>query len=376
MDKKVKILVINPGSTSTKVAYFEDEKQLYRGELDVKAENLKGVTTAMAELDERERTVMDFMRENGIDENELDIIVSRGGILPACDGGAYKVNQLMIDILTYAPEKEHASNVGCMIAKKIADRLGIDAVIYDPPVVDEFTEIAHMTGVPEIRIKPIGHMLNSRCVSREVAKKIGKPYEECNFIVAHYGGGCSVSAHKKGRIVDQINDDIGSMSTQRAGRIPTGEMIKLCYSGKYTEKEMHRKLIGNSGFVAYFGTQDALEVENMAKSGDEKAQLVYAAMAYQCGKMIGEIAAAFKGEVDRIIFTGGMSHSKYFLDQVIDYVKFIAPIEIVPGEREMEGLALGALRVVRGDEKAKEWDILPVGCSSQEEFYGKYVTKG
>ncbi|MGI5971476.1 MAG: butyrate kinase [Oscillospiraceae bacterium] len=366
-----KILVINTGSTSTKVAIYENETEKAKAELSVDSDAFRGMTSAVDELGIREKAVCDFLEENNVDPASLDIIVTRGGILPSCEGGAYRINQLMVDILRYAPVKEHASNVACMIGKAIADRYGKPAIIYDPPVVNEFTEIAQMTGLPDVRVHPVGHMLNSRCVSYVVAEKIGKPYKECNFIVAHYGGGYSVSAHKKGRIVDQINDDIGSMSPQRAGRIPTGELIKLCYSGKYTEREMVRKLIGNAGFVGYFGTQDAREVEKMARNGDQKAILVWQAMAYQCGKAIGEIACVLKGEVDRIIFTGGVSYSKYFLDQVIDYVKWIAPIEIVPGEREMEGLAMGALRVLRGEE-AKDWTILPEGFNTPEEFYAKY----
>lgn len=375
MKETIRVLVINTGSTSTKAAYFENGREVAREDLTADETVQRGMDTVLEELDLREREVLGFLERVGIEPAKLGAVACRGGILPPCRGGAYWVNQLMVDVLTYAPGKEHASNLSCMIGRKIADRWDIPAMIYDAPTVDEMPEIAHLTGLPELRIRPMAHVLNSRCVCRAEAERLGKPYEECGFIVAHCGGGSSVTAHEKGRLIWQANNDIGAMSPQRAGRLPTGELVDLCFSGQFDRKQLQRRLGSRSGFAAWFGTQDARQVESMIRAGDPRAELVYSALAVQNAQMIGEAAAVMKGAVDRIILTGGMAYSQRLTGQIRGCVEWIAPVSVHPGERELEGLAQGALRVLQGREQAKEWNILPAGCSSEQDFYEKYANR-
>ena len=368
------IFVINTGSTSTKIALFKNDVLIVKDELHVPAEKLKKMVRAIDQLELRIEMVENFLKEKEILISSLDIVVARGGITPPCKGRAYKVNQLMIDVLTYAPLSQHASSLSCMIGKKIVEKHNIPVIVYDSSSVSELDDIAKVTGIPEIHnLTTKGHVLNSRKVGRDVAKKIGKEYEDCRFVIAHFGGSISVTMHRDGKIVDSLNAYNGPMAPQRAGRIPSDELVKLCYSGKYTELELLKKLNGNSGFVAYFGTQDAKEVMDLVKSGDKKAKLIVEAMAYQSAKAIGELSVGLYGKVDRIIFTGGLAYSKTFTDLVAERTRFIAPIEILPGEYEMEALALAGIDVLNGVEIAKEYDVLPKEYKTKEEFYDKKV---
>lgn len=369
-----KILVINTGSTSTKVAFFEDETMLINEELKVPEEEIRGKLKAVEQIDFRVETVRDFMERNGIKLENLDIISCRGGSVPPCKSGAYYVNQAMVDVLTYAPVTQHESSLSCMIGLKIAGER-IPVIIYDSINTDEFDDISRITGVPEIQNFSRGHVLNTRSVGRRLCEKRGIDYCKSNVIVAHFGGSISISAHRNGKIVDMVTPFNGPMSPQRAGRLFTIELIAMCYSGKYTQQELYKKLNGKSGFAAYFGTQDARTVFEMVENGDEKARLIVSAMAYQCAKGIAEMAAVFSGKVDFIAYTGGMARSKLFTDMISERIGFIAPIEIMPGEFEMQALASGALRVLNGQEEAAVFDLLPKGYASMEEFYRNFAIK-
>jgi len=375
MKDTCRIFAVNTGSTSTKIALFENETQLKKAELIMPPEELQNKLKAVEQLDYRLRMVSDFMEKEGIDVSDLDIIVARGGPVPYCEGGAYAVNEYMADVLTYAPTSQHESALSAMIGLGLTKSKGIPVIIYDAINTDEFLPVAAISGVPELRNRPAGHVLNTRKVGRELAKRIGKPYEECRFVIAHFGGSISVSAHHCGKIIDMVHAFNGPMSPQRAGRVSTNDLITLCFSGAYTESELRRKLNGKSGFAGYFGTQDARKVLKMVEDGDDTARLVVDALAYQCAKGVAEMTIALNGEVDRIIFTGGMAHSRLFTDLVAKRVAFLAPVEIFPGEYEMEALAEGGLRVLRGEEPVKEFALLPKGYATREEFYSRIGKK-
>lgn len=350
-----KILVINPGSTSTKVALYEDEKEVFSNTLDHPAEEIEKYNKVQDQFEMRRDAVLSLLRNNGYDVNKLSAVVGRGGMLPAVKSGAYKVNDKMVDRLKNNPVVEHASNLGALIAYDIANIAGVSAYIYDSVRVDELNDIARISGMPDIKRASTSHALNSRAMAMKAAKKYGKKYSDMNFVVAHLGGGISVSVHEKGKMVDIIADDEGPFSPERAGRVPCKQLIDLCYSGKYDKKAMHKKLRGNGGLKAYLNTVDAREVEKIIENGDDKAKLIYEAMAYQVSKGIGELATVVEGKVDAIILTGGIAYSKMLTSWIKKRVEFIAPVEIMPGENEMESLALGTLRVLRQEETAREY---------------------
>jgi butyrate kinase len=363
------ILVINTGSTSTKVAIYRDEEKTLQANLVMPEELLKHSVSAVDQLPFRSKVVADWLAENGYAADDLDIIACRGGPLPPVNGGAYKVNQLMVDVLKYAPVSSHESALSCMIGANIAAGTGTPVIIYDSVSVDELNDIARYTGYPFIKNSGRGHVLNTRMVSKIVAKKLGIKYEDGTFIVVHLGGSISVSAHEKGRIVDSVNAFNGPMSTQRAGRLPTDALIRLCYSGEYNQRGLIKMLNGDSGYKAYFGTQDARKVSEMVDAGDKFAKEVTCALAYQTAKAVAEMRIAVDTPVDRIIITGGMANFRFVTGFIENKVSFIAPIEILPGEFEMEALAKGALDVLLGKEIPKEYDILPAAYASVDEFY-------
>jgi len=349
------ILAINPGSTSTKIALYEDEKEVFTKTLEHSVEELAKYDNIQDQYEMRKDAVLSFLKEKNFDIKSLSAVVGRGGMLPPVKAGAYLVNELMLDTLKFRPAIEHASNLGAPIAYEIAKEAGVNAYIYDSVRADELIDIARISGMPDILRTSTCHVLNTRAMAMKVAKKYGKRYDEMNFVVAHLGGGISINVHEKGRIVDIISDDEGPFSPERAGRVPCGNLIDLCFSGKFDKKTMHKKLRGNGGLKAYLGTTDAREVEKMIESGDEKAKLIYEAMAYQVAKGIGELATVVNGDVDAIILTGGIAHSKMLTSWIKKRVEFIAPVEIMAGENEMESLAYGILRVLRGEEKAREY---------------------
>ncbi|HHV26323.1 MAG TPA: butyrate kinase [Tissierellia bacterium] len=350
-----KILAINPGSTSTKIALYDDEKEIFTKTLEHPIDEIEKYDKTIDQFEMRKDLIISFLKENGYDIDDLSAVVGRGGMLPTVKSGAYTVNEAMIDVLSNRPVMEHASNLGAPIAYEIAKMARVKAYIYDSVRTDELKDIARISGMPDIPRTSTCHVLNTRATAMKVAKKYGKRYQDMNFVVAHLGGGVSLNVHEKGRIVDIISDDEGPFSPERAGRVPCRELIDLCFSGKYDKKTMQKKLRGNGGLRAYLDTVDAREVEKMIKDGDEKASIIYEAMAYQVAKGIGELATVVDGEVDAIILTGGIAYSHMMVSWIKKRVKFLAPVEVMPGENEMESLAYGTLRVLKGEEAAREY---------------------
>lgn len=348
-----KILVINPGSTSTKIAVFEDELKLWEKNIEHSGQELAENETVDKQLILRKKAILSAMEENGTSVNELTAAVGRGGE-PTVDlsAGGYIVNDVLREGLKKT--RFHASNLGGLLAFEIASPKGLLSYIYDAVSSDELCDIARITGIPEIRRKSFCHVLNSKAMARKVASAKGGKYSGMNFVVAHLGGGVSVSAHEKGRIIDVITDDGGPFSPERSGSIPLNYIIDMCYGGQYDKTEMLRKIRGMGGIKAHLGVHDCREVERMIENGDEKARQVYEAFAYQISKGIGELSPTLSGKIDAIIITGGIAYSKMLTNWIKERVEFIAPVEIVPGENELESLALGALRILRGEETAKE----------------------
>ncbi|MGD9568898.1 MAG: butyrate kinase [Sedimentibacter sp.] len=350
-----KILAINPGSTSTKFSLYEDEKEIFTKKFDHPLEQIEKFENVEDQLNMRKDLIMTFLKEKNIDINELSAVVARGGMLPPVKSGAYVINDLMIDRVENRPVMEHASNLAAPIAYDISKEAGIPAYIYDSVMSDELPDIARISGMPDLPRTSASHVLNTRAMAIKAAKERGKKYEDMNIIVAHLGGGISLNVHEKGRIIDMVGDDEGPFSPERAGKVPCRELINLCYSGKYDKKTMQRKLRGYGGLRAYLNTIDAREVQQMVTDGNEYAKLIYEAMAYQIAKGIGELATVVEGNVDLIILTGGIAYSQMLTEWIIKRIRFIAPVEILPGENEMEALAFGALRVLRGEEIAREY---------------------
>ena len=276
-------------------------------------------------------------------------------MLKPIQGGTYRVNQEMIDYVKQAPRGEHASNLGCVLAKELADEINVDAFIVDPVAVDEMEDIARFTGMPEIKRQSLFHALNQKAVSLKAAKKLNKNYNELNLIVTHLGGGISVGVHKHGKVVDVNNalDGDGPMSPERSGGVPIGPLYKMAMSGEFTLKEIKKKNYGSGGMVAYLGTNDGFEIEKRIKEGDEFAKFILEVMCYQIAKEIGSASTVLKGKVDAIVLTGGLAYDKMIIDLIKERVSFISDILVFPGEDEMEALAYGGLRVLRGQEKAK-----------------------
>ena len=347
------ILAINPGSTSTKISVYQNEKELFTETLDHDIVELEKYEHVQDQFLMRKKLVEMALEEKGIDLSKLSAVVGRGGMLPPVKSGAYEVNEAMLDVLKNRPALEHASNLGGIIAFEIADRLGIKAYIYDSVRVDELQDIARVSGMPEIPRTSTVHALNSRAMAMKAARQYNKKYSEVNAIVAHLGGGISLSVHSKGQMIDIISDDEGPFSPERAGRVPCKQLIDLCFSGQYNERTVHKMLRGNGGLKAYLGTHDARNVEKMISEGNDEAKRVYEAMAYQVAKGIGELATVVDGDVDFIVLTGGIAYSKMLTEWIIKRVKFIAPIALLPGENEMESLANGTLRVLKGEETAR-----------------------
>lgn len=353
-----RILVINPGSTSTKIAVFDDENEIFKVNISHPVEEIQKYPKIIDQFEFRKEVIMKELARAGIPKESLSAVVGRGGLLRPIPSGTYAVTEKMLEDLKAEVQGEHASNLGAMIADSIAQELNIPAFIVDPVVVDEMEEIARITGLPMIRRRSILHALNQKKVARQAAADIGKPYEELNLIVVHLGGGISVGAHKKGRIVDvnnALNGD-GPFALERAGSLPAADLVELCFSGKYTKPEIKKLLAGKGGIVAHLGTNDMRAVEEMVKNGDPKATLIIQAMAYNVAKWIGAMATVLEGKVDAVVLTGGLAYYRYFVDLIKERCEFIAPVYIYPGEDEMKALAEGALRVLKGEEKARIYE--------------------
>lgn len=352
-----KLLIINPGSTSTKIGVYEDENPILIETLRHSSDEIGKYATIYDQFKFREEVILSVLKEKGFDIKTLDAVVGRGGMLKPIESGTYAVNEAMLQDLKIGVQGQHASSLGGILANEIAKPLGIPAFIVDPTVVDELDEVARISGMPELSRISIFHALNQKAVGRRYAKENGTKYEELNLVIAHMGGGISVGAHKHGRVVD-VNNALhgdGPFSPERTGGLPVGDLIKLCYSGKYTLEEMLKKINGKGGYVAYLNTNDARKVEEAANAGDKKAQLVEDAMAYQVAKEIGQCAVVLSGKVDAIIITGGIAYGKAVVNYIKEKVQFIAPVVIYPGEDELLALAQGGLRVLKGEEKEKEY---------------------
>lgn len=350
MSEKNLILTINFGSTSSKMAVYENEKELCRYETTHERDTL-GPIKEQKEM--RKNAVLHLLEENNILLTDLTAISARAGVLPPLNAGAYKINENMVDFLVNRPIAEHAANLCAVIAYEIAQEQGIPAYIYDSGTTDQMNEIARISGIPEIKRKSLGHFENMRAVAFKVADKLGCSLNELNLVVAHLGGGITMGVFEQGRVVDLISDDDGPFSPERSGGLPSSWLAQMFLSGKYDEKEIFSKIRGKGGLLAYLGTADAREVEKRILDGDEYAELIYKAMAYQVAKGIGQLATVVKGNVRRIVLTGGIAHSKMFTEWVTEAVEFIADVDIYPGENELEALAHGVLRVIRGSESAQ-----------------------
>lgn len=354
---KYKLLVINPGSTSTKVSVYEDEKEIFKETLRHSVEEISKFNRIIEQKDFRTEVILKMLQDNNVDIKELDAVVGRGGLLKPLSSGTYKVNNKMIDDLKNNPKGEHAANLGAIIADQIANSIGKVSYIVDPVVVDEMEDIARISGMPEISRRSFFHALNQKAVSKRYAQEKGIAYEELNLIVTHIGGGISVGVHKNGRVIDVNNtiDGEGAFSPERSGGIPAGDLARMCFSGKYTLDEILKKITGKGGFVGYLNSNDGRVVEAAMLVGDEKTRLIHDAMAYQVSKDIGAAAAVLKGKVDAIILTGGMAYGKPMVNLIKDNISFIAPVIVYPGEDEMLALTQGTLRVLKGEEEAKEY---------------------
>lgn len=350
------VLAINPGSTSTKISIFEAKKELFTKTLRHSSEELAPYPNVIDQYQFRKDAIMEALKENNVDLSEIVAIVGRGGLLRPIASGVYEVNDKMVEDLSSAQYGEHASNLGGIIAKSIADEIdGARAFIADPVVVDELCDVARITGHPLFPRKSIFHALNQKAIAKQYAAEVGKDYKDLNLIVAHLGGGTSVGAHKKGAVVD-VNDALngeGPFSPERSGGIAALDLVKACFSGKYTFDQMKKMINGQGGLMAHLGTNSFYEVEqNMAK-GDAKSILITDAFLFQVAKSIGAEAAALSGEVDAILLTGGVAYGKEMMAQLADMVKFIAPVKVYPGEDEMGALAMNGFAVIEGSEEAK-----------------------
>jgi butyrate kinase len=352
-----RILAINPGSTSTKIAVYENENETYKKSIRHDTDTLQTFDRIFDQFSFRRQAILDALDEAGIALTSLSCIVGRGGMLQPIESGTYLVNNAMIETMRKAPRGEHASNLGCVIAKDLATEIGVDAFIVDPVAVDEMEDIARYTGMPLIRRDSLFHALNQKAVARKAAADLNRPYQELRLIIAHLGGGISVGVHKNGRVIDVNNalDGDGPMSPERSGSVPLGPLYKLAMSGQYTLDEIKKMNYGQGGLVAYLGTNDGYVIEQRIAQGDEEAKFLVEVMCYQIAKEIGADATVLEGDVDAIVLTGGLAYDHFIVEEIRRRVDFIADVLVYPGEDEMEALALGALRVLRGDEQAKTY---------------------
>jgi butyrate kinase len=351
------ILTINPGSTSTKIGLYKNQDKVFHDSVSHDAKKLSTYKKIIDQYEFRKDEVLKNLENHEIDLKSLSIIMGRGGILRPLQSGVYEVNDNMIQDLTLSPFEEHASNLGALIAKEIADLAGCKAYIADPVVVDEMDDIARITGLPDVKKGSKFHALNQKAVARRASIDLNRKYEELNLIIAHLGGGISVAAHRKGRAID-LNDALygdGPFSPERTGKLPTGAVIQMCFSKGASEDEIKKRLVGSGGLVAHCGTNDAREIEERILRGDQDTLLVYQAMAYQISKEIGALAVSLKGQVDAILITGGIARSKMLTDWIKDWTEFLAPVHIYPGEDELHALGEAGLRILRGEEKALEY---------------------
>lgn len=362
MDKKYKLFAINPGSTSTKIALFENDKQLFSANVSHEASKLREFPEISDQFHYRKETILEELEKAQISLEGTDAFVGRGGGLVALEGGTYTVNEILLKHAREGFTVKHPAILGSQLALDFSTEYGGEAFVVNPPDVDEFDLVARVCGISNIARESRIHALNQKEIGIRIAAELGKNYSDINLVIAHIGGGVSVTAHRKGRMVDSndiVNGD-GPMAPTRAGAIPAKAIIKMCFSGKYSEKDMNDLMTKTGGLTNHLGTSDVKEILLRIHNGDTYAKLIYDAMIYQIGKNIGAYAAVLNGEVDAIVLTGGISHDRYLVEKVSAMVKYIAPIKVHAGEFEMEALASGALRVLSGIEEAKVYTGVPV----------------
>lgn len=350
-----KLLIINPGSTSTKIGVYSDEKEVLVETLRHSSEEIAKYDNIFEQKNFRKDVIMNILKKNNIDVSSLDAIVGRGGMLRPIPGGTYEVTDKLLEDLKVGVSGQHASNLGGILANEIAKEVGIRSFIVDPVVVDELQDVARISGMPELPRRSIFHALNQKAVAKRYAKECGKRYEDLNLVVVHMGGGVSVAAHRDGLVIDVNNtlDGDGPFSPERSGSVPVGDLVKLCFSGKYTESEIYSKIVGKGGYVAYLNTNDARDVLKAKEEGDEYASLIFEAFIYQICKAIGEMSTVLNGKVNQIILTGGIAYSPVVVNAIKERVQWISDITVYPGEDELLALAQGALRVLNGEEEGK-----------------------
>ena len=353
----VKSLIINPGSTSTKIGVFEDETLLFEETLRHSTEEIAQYASIVDQKDFRKKIITDLLKEKDFDIKSLGMVVGRGGMLKPIPGGTYAVTDDLLEDLKIGKQGQHASNLGGILAREIADEIGVPSYIVDPVVVDELAPVARYSGVKELPRTSVFHALNQKAVAKRYAKEAGKAYDSMNLIVVHMGGGVSVGAHEKGKVIDVFNalDGDGAFSPERAGAVPSGALIKMCFSGDYTEKEVYSKIVGKGGFNSYLGTNDMRNVIKMIEEGNEEAKAMFDAFIFQVTKDIGSMACVLNGKVDQIIVTGGIAYNAKVIENLKEKAGWIAPFTVYPGEDELLALVQGGLRVLNGEEKAMEY---------------------
>lgn len=373
--KNYKVFAINPGSTSTKIAMFEGENAVFSKNVSHDAEKLKEFKEISDQFEYRKETILNELKKAGQTLAGVDAFSARGGGLVNVESGVYAVGEKLLEHARIGFTVKHPATLGAQLAAAFAEEYGGQAFVVNPPDVDEFQDVARVTGLKGIYRESRIHALNQKEIGIRYAAKMGKRYEELNLIICHIGGGISVTAHKRGKMIDSndIANGDGPMAPTRCGQIPVKDVITMCFSGKYTEKEMRDKVTKTGGLVDHLGTSDAREVEKMMKNGDPYAKLIYDAMIYEIGKTAGSMAAVLKGSVDAIILTGGISHDNYVVEYLTSMLSFIAPIAVMAGEFEMEALAAGAVRILNGEETVKEYTGIPVWSGFAKES-GDYET--
>ncbi len=353
-----KQLIINPGSTSTKLALYDGNEKVVQENVEHEAARMQQFEGIADQIPFRMRIIRDFMDRNNIQDTDLSAVMGRGGLVFGLKTGGYEVNDDLCEALVNDRlSQPHASNLGGLLARELARPLGIPAYIYDAVTGGELTEVAKITGIRDIERRSFCHVLNSRAMAIRYAQENGLDYNKLNLIVAHLGGGVSASVHAQGQIIDSLGDDDGQFSPERSGSVPSLELIRLCFSGDYTKADMVKKVRGKGGLFAHLGTSDCRVIEKMIKDGDKHADLVFQAQAYQIAKGIGLLSIVLKGRCDAIILTGGVARSQMLTDRIKEYVSFIAPVAVLPGENEMEALAFGGLRILSGEETAQQYAI-------------------
>jgi butyrate kinase len=357
MPETFRILVINPGSTSTKISVFEDEREVWSSKLKHSTEEIATFDRIIDQFEFRKNVVLLGLENAGYRIGTFSAVVGRGGLLKPMEGGTYRVTENLLDDLKAEVQGEHVSNLGAMIAHQLASEAGCESFIVDPVVVDEMEPPARYSGHPALTRRSIFHALNQRAVARRACSETGRDYLKSKLIVAHLGGGISVGAHFMGRVIDVnngLNGD-GPFTPERSGGLPSGDLADLCFSGNFTHDQVKKMIKGEGGIVAYLGTNDMLEVEREVAKGNEEYREVYYAMAYQIAKEIGALSAVLKGDVDLIVISGGIAHDGNFMEWIRERVEFIADVMVYPGEMEMEALARGALRVLQGEEETRTY---------------------